>query len=364
MRYLLLVLLLALGISLAQADENQAFLGIFAETTSMKMVGMPDFVMPALPPGMPMPAGLAMLMPQRLLTVRLWSPSIAAPDAQAALAIPDGLKLGKVLNLSLFRPEPEKVTTPGTPPDTSIPDFTILRYWGSSATVKDGQPEKFSLKDLTPEQQEKMKEASRSAQKANSYYYKPGWTTGYWPGDKQNSAMQADATLQGKYSLTSNYTGNVEIQVPDTVNFLAPIKLSSPKFDAALPLDKPIVFTWDAIPTNLGSCAQIIGMKGKDTIIIWSSSEVRTDPGMAWDYLDMTTVTAHVQARRFMSPDQLTVTVPSGIFQGCDSVFLRMIAYGPGTALDAGQPLPRVQTKTTLTAMLGGKMMTEHGGRR
>jgi len=39
-----------------------------------------------------------------------------------------------------------------------------------------------------------------------------------------------------------------------------------------------------------------------------------------------------------------------------------MIGYGPGTALDQAQPLPRVQTKTTLTAMLGGKMMKGRGG--
>ena len=38
---------------------------------------------------------------------------------------------------------------------------------------------------------------------------------------------------------------------------------------------------------------------------------------------------------------------------------LTMIGYGSGAALAEGQPLPRVQTKTTLNAMLGGKAMGE-----
>lgn len=40
------------------AEENQAYLGIFAETRSQKMIGMPE--MPALPPDMD-PAVLAQI---------------------------------------------------------------------------------------------------------------------------------------------------------------------------------------------------------------------------------------------------------------------------------------------------------------
>ncbi|MEI6518446.1 MAG: hypothetical protein WCO98_00140 [bacterium] len=365
MRLLIIGLFMAILSSFAVAVENQAYLGIFAETSSTKMVGMPD--MPDMPdidpkvyemmPGGAMPGMSSLMGPQRLLSVRLWSPSIAKPDATASIAIPDGLKLGKTMNLSLYRPEPEKGTADPKNPDLQLPDFTIKRYWGSSEKVKTGQPEIFSFKDLTPEQKAMMREAAKQAEKKSSYYYKPNWTTGYWPAENQPGTVRKDAVLQGKYSLTTNYTGNVDITVPQEVNFLAPIKMSSPKFSAKIPLDKAITFKWDAVPGILGYYAQIIGMQGTTTLIMWNSAEVRTEPDMAWDYLQMADVINDVKDKKFMGPEQVTVTVPAGIFKDCDVVNMRMIGYGPATALDGTQPLPRVQTKTTFSVMLGGKMM-------
>ncbi|MBI2300747.1 MAG: hypothetical protein HYU66_17700, partial [Armatimonadetes bacterium] len=51
---------------------------------------------------------------------------------------------------------------------------------------------------------------------------------------------------------------------------------------------------------------------------------------------------------------------PAGIFQGCGFVNMQMIAYGPGAA-NTGEPIPRIQTKTTLMAMLSSMM--GRGGR-
>jgi hypothetical protein len=374
---LILICLFAMVLStVAFSVENQAYLGIFAETSSTKMVGMPDMPdmpdMPEIDPEMlkMMPGGMqggmpgmsSLMGPQRLLTVRLWSPTIAKADATATIAIPEGLKLGKTMNLSLYRPEPEKGTADPKNPDFKIPDFTIKRYWGSSAKVKTGQPEIFSFKDLTPEQKAMMREAAKQAEKKSSYYYKPNWTTGYWPAENQAGTVKKDAVMQGKYSLTTNYTGNVDITVPKEVNFLAPIKMSSPKFSEKIPMDKAITFKWDAVPGVLGYYAQIIGMQGTTTLIMWNSAEVRTEPDMAWDYLQMADVITYVKDKKFMGPEQVTMTVPAGIFKDCDTVNLRMIGYGPATALDGTQPLPRVQTKTTFNVMLGGKMMTDMMG--
>ena len=54
------------------------------------------------------------------------------------------------------------------------------------------------------------------------------------------------------------------------------------------------------------------------------------------------------------------VPLPAGIFKDCDAVNFMMIGYGTGTALTEGQPLPRVQTKTTISIMLGGKAMKDN----
>ncbi|MHB0939288.1 MAG: hypothetical protein ACYC6A_23090 [Armatimonadota bacterium] len=361
MRITLLSLLLLLSLALACAVENQAFLGIFAETTVQKTAGMPDMTemfknMPAgvaLPPGMVMPG-----MPQRLLTVRLWSPGIAAKNAFAKLAIPGGLKLGPTLNLDLYRPTAEKGTADGggTVDPGAIPDFTLIRYWGSSATVKKGQPETIKFKDMIPTEQDVVRE---QANKTNEYFYKPNWTTGYWPTAEQPGAIEPEVSLTGHYALTTNYTGNVAIDVPDTVKFLNSIEFSSPKLDKQIDFTKPMVFRWKTIPGVLGYHASIIGMKGKNTLITWSSSEIKKIDSFGWDYLQMSQVRQLVAETAFMGPDRVEVTVPAGIFKECDSVMFMMVGYGTGAALAEGQPLPRVQTKTTISIMLGGKMMED-----
>jgi len=361
MRIILLSLLLALALALAGAVDNQAFLGVFAETSVQKTAGMPDMteMMKNLPAGVQLPAGMAMPgMPMRQLTVRLWSPGIAAQDASAQLAIPDGLKLGPSLDLNLYRPtavnggdQGGEVVDPST-----IPDFTIMRYWGSSPTVKKGQPEVVRFKDMIPAQQDAVRE---EANKRNSYYYKPDWTTGYWPTEKQPGKVAMEATLDGHFALTTNYTGNVAIDVPDTVKFLDPITFSSPKLDQKIDFTKPMVFRWKTIPGVLGYHAYIIGMKGKNTLITWSSSEVNRFDSFGWDYLQMSEVRQLVADNVFMGPDRTDVTVPAGIFKDCDTVMFMMVGFGTGAALAEGQPLPRVQTKTTISVMLGGTAMKD-----
>jgi hypothetical protein len=369
----LLAALCAVPTGTSQGVQQQAYLGVFAETAVMKMAGMPAMPdMPdlpdniKLPEGVKLPAGVklpgapgGMMMmgrPQRKLEVRLWSPGLAPADATAKLAIPGGLKLGDALDLELYRPKAEEgkveIAPEGTPPD-----FMIKRYWGSSASVKEGQPEVIKWEGLSDEQKAAMREQARRADAGRSYFYKPDWTTGYWPAGKAPGAAAKDAALVGHYALTTTYTGNVEIDVPDKVDFLAPIELSSPNLEKTPSLDDAIVFRWKAVPNVLGYHARIIGMQGKSTIIMWSSSEIKTDPGYSWDYMQMAEVAERVKSTAMMAPDRVEVTVPASIFKDCDMVMFSMVGYGPGTALAAAQPLPRVQTKTTLQVMLGGKMM-------
>jgi hypothetical protein len=105
----LVVLLAALAIS-AVAAGDQAYWGMFAETSLQKMAGMPEMPdMPEidlsqLPPGMSAPnIPMAMGGPVRTLTVRLWSPGIAPEGATASIAPPAGLKQGSKLDLELYR---------------------------------------------------------------------------------------------------------------------------------------------------------------------------------------------------------------------------------------------------------------------
>lgn len=299
--------------------------------------------------------------PKRTLDVRLWSPLIAPDGATATLAPPTGLKQGDKLDLELYRPTPAAgpETGPGGPGGGSgqSRDFTIKIYWGSSPTVQPGQPKIIKLGDLNPEQTRTMMQHAQAMHSAaGSYFYKAGWTTGHWPTSADPGQIADDASLVGTYSLTSTYAGNVTIDAPSNVDFMAPIEISSPSLDSKVPLDAAIPFQWSSIANALGQYASIMGMEGESTLIVWSSSEVYNDRLMAdMGYLQMAEVRERVNEKLFMPGNQTQVTVPAGIFANADIAALDMIAYGPGAARDEVQPVPRIQTKSTLRVILGGK---------
>lgn len=345
------------------SSQDQAYFAILAETKVGRMAGMEMPDLSQLPPGIKLPPQAMMFSgkPVRLLNVRLWSPGIAASDAKATLAPPAGLKQGPKMDLELYRPEGavSGSKVPNFDPDANPDSFTIKIYWGSSETVRPDQPRVIKWSGLTPEQKEAMKNRAREANATQgSYYYKPDWTTGYWPTKAQPGQIDADASLVGKYALTTNYTGSVEIEAPSNVNFLAPINITAPNLSKKIDLKKSIPFTWEEIPNALGLHASIMGMEGKNTMIIWVSSEVFTDALMGdMGFLQMAEVRDFVARQLFMEGNRTNATVPAGIFANADFAMMQMAGYGPGAALETAQPLPRIQTKTSLMLMLGGKKM-------
>lgn len=357
------------GVFLAPTmQQEQAYLAILAETKVGRAVGAPAISLADLkdlPPGFKLPPEAMMFagIPTRVLNVRLWSPSIAPANATASVAPPSGLKQGNKLDLELYRPEAGATGTTEKDKDfdpDSISDFTIKIYWGSSETVKDGQPKILKWADFTPSQKEAMRQQSREAKRVNSYFYKPNWTTGYWPTKSQQGNIDEKASLVGRYALTSTYTGNVEIEAPSNVDFLAPIEVSSPNLEKKLDLKKSINLAWKEIPNALGLYGSVFAMEGKNTMIIWSSSETFVD-GMLdnMGFLQMAEVRDYVSKTVFMEGNRTKVSIPAGIFQNVDFAMYNMSGYGPGAALEKAQPLPRIQTKTSLMIMLGGKKMPD-----
>lgn len=363
----ILPLLLSLAASTAPrpAADDTSFLGIFAETHSMRIAGMKMKEMPKLPPGIKLPASVRAMMPgapSRILTVRLYTPTIAPDDATASIAPPAGLKLGDKLDLELFRAKPEEATVasgPGRPTKaTDTPtDFTIKFYWGSSDTVQEGQPKIISFGGLTNDQKMEMASKMKAVRPngGSNYYYKDNWTTGYWPTSKQPGEIDKEASLNGTFALTTSYAGNVSIDAPDNVDFLAPIEMTAPDLGEKPDLSASLPFQWNAIPNAIGLYATAFGMEGKNTLIIWCSSESFAEQLMAdQGFLQMADVRARVDAHQFMAGDKTNVTIPAGIFKDSSFAMFSMVGYGPGSSRQGVTPVPRIQTKTTLQIMLGG----------
>ncbi len=363
MKWILAALLLVAVVGSAQAADDQAYLGIFAETTVMRMSGMPVMpAMPALPAGMPAIPGMGMFSgaPERKLNVRLWSPGVAPANATASIAPPDGLKLGKKLDLEIYKPETERggpgMEQGGTGDQGGQTEFTIKIYWGSSKTVKEGQPKIIHFDKAAmdkPEYKEQMARV-KAAQSRQGDLYRPGYTTAYWPTKKQPGKIDPNALLTGNYALTTNYTGNIAIDAPSDVVFLDPFDLTSPKLDKKLQLDQSVGMVWKPIPNALGLYATMMGFEGKSTMIIWSSSEVYSEAlmGMIGGYMQMAEVKERVKSTVMMKGDQTKVDIPAGIFKNTDFSMLEMVGYGPGAALPSGQPLPRIQSKTSLRLII------------
>ena len=73
----------------------------------------------------------------------------------ASLGVPEGLKQGPKLDLEIYRPKTEtgsdEETGPGGPAQFNA-EMVIKQYWGSSETVRPGQPIVTEFKGLSDEQ--------------------------------------------------------------------------------------------------------------------------------------------------------------------------------------------------------------------
>ncbi len=356
----------------SQTGEN-ANLGIFVETRLMRIPGMKPFKMPKLPPGITLPAAARQFMPgspTRSLKVKLWAPVTAPDDATATLAVPSGLQLGDKLNLSIYKPAPPSssgagggTSSPSNNP-SQPPDFTIKIYWGSSATVRDGQPKVFSLANLTSEGRSvMMSRMSQMRMGGASMTYRDHGTTAFWPGTGDSGEIKDEATMPGTYTVNSSFAGSSTVEAPSGVDFLAPIEITSPNLDQKVALDGPLAFQWNQIPNCLGQYATAFGMQDKNTLILWSSSEnfgdrISGDMG----YLQMADVKSLVDQNTFLKGDATSVTIPAGIFKDCSVALYNMFGYGPGAANDGSSPVARIQTKTDLTVLLARPSRGGPGG--
>lgn len=364
---------LIIGGAVIAADQERAFWGVFLDTSTMRSAGMPDMseMLRNMPPevlrNLP-PEARAMMGggAQRQITMRLWSPGIAPPEAKAEAFPPAGAKLGDKLPLKLWRPGEEEPGRSEGEPGEAVPvpagKMTIKIYWGSSRTVKPGQPKvvEHEWAAMSPEEQARLKEMMSES---SGLAYRPDWTTGYWPDVAGDSPTVADdARMAGTMRLETNYTGSTAVEIPDNVNFLDGIVFGSPNLSRELDLTKYIEFKWKEIANCLGFEAQIIGMEGQNTVIVWHAGEAEPRESGNADFMQMAEVRRLVDEQQFIAGNSTAMTVPAGIFADCDMANMMMTGYGTGAANDEGQPRARVQSRTRYNGMLGGKMMAGMGG--
>lgn len=331
------VLLAAAAASSQEGSKPQ--LSVYAETYKFNIPGLEK-----LPPEARAALGSA-AQAQRNLRVQFWSPGAPPASPSANLDIPAGLQLGKTLPLEI--PKGGDETDP-TSPNFKFPKgyekFEFHRYWGCSATVKPGQPKVVKGASITAEQAERAAKAAKAAGgKA------PSNTYAYWPNNLQKMPpkLETSAAMPGGYQLKTNYAGGVAFQVPDNVNFLAPVDLTVDGSD----LSKAATLSWKPVPNAVGYYAMAMGTKGENIHVMWISSEV--PDGFDQGFQTTGEVQALVQKGVYMPPSKTQCTIPAGIFQGCKAVSVQVMAYGPSFTQGNTTPSVRVYTQSTAMATLG-----------
>lgn len=245
------------------------------------------------------------------ISFELASDAIVGKDSVASIALPNGLKLGKSIDLQI---DPAGAPKPDPEPPSKV---SVYRYWGSGREVAAGQPEVGRPQDSAQDSVANMP--------TNSY---ASWPT------MDSAELKDNAATPGEYALKTNYCGSTTFTLTPEQNFLSPINITSSA--AKADLAKPIAVTWRPVPNAVGYLIRAYG--GSDTrTVTWTSA---AKPALA-EEIEYRAVPKE-EADKLVSDGVLlpsyaiSATIPAGIFQGASSVMLVLTAFGKDTSQSQG----------------------------
>ena len=124
---------------------------------------------------------------------------------------------------------------------------------------------------------------------------------------------------------------------------------------------------WPAVPNALAYAAGVVGTSGDGTVLMWSSSEVKTAGAVVPDYVAQGDIPRLVQQKALMAPTTTECKVPAEVVKATQGAMLQMAAYGPEANFAAARTDPhrwtvKLRTKSTHMAMLGVEMPDMGGG--
>ncbi|MFN3703280.1 hypothetical protein [Thermomonas sp.] len=307
------------------------------------------------------------------------------PGARAQDLVPDGLRLGKSLNLIPIEPS---TPTKGDNLDGKVPDVEvkISEYWGCGETVRPGQPKVATFKVKGGNRDIDARnpvagmqgigiESSGSLSKGlyvpdRDIDLKPGYV--YWPNREDGKQVPTGARLAGEHRIVGNgIPDSMRFAVEDGADFMPKLALRTQGDLAdAIGLDWPAVERARAYFIS-GMHMQMLN-EHSFALTVWSSADV---PGAGSDlhaYLGSGQIDKWLKQKILLPATATRCTIPKGIFASAGSseagivpAILMMTAYGPEHWItyppkpaDPKQPWNpewsvRLRAKSSATAMLG-----------
>jgi hypothetical protein len=391
LRTLLLTILAACcsGALQAQGTAKPPKAQLWIDVSTGSMAGMPDMDMPAGVPGglagmmmggrgAPGAAGGASksyglargmnVMPPRVLDIAFYNS--LNPGAEAAQAIPAGMRMGE--SLPLLPPPPREVTRSEReptepPPEVQRPKGRILVYWGCSETVRAGQPRVIDLARGSPADFA----SAFAGRHASDRGPRVGASHVLYPNERNSVMLARDSSLVGEHQVRGEgVPSSMKFTLGEAQDVMPAIQLQSKGT-----LQDSVALNWQPVRNARAFYLHAMSSSGED-MVMWSSAET-PDTGMGlFDYLPNGTIEQWTKQRVLLGADTTSCAVPKGIFApaaggtgGREATpMLRMIAYG-GESNFAYPPRPsdpkavwepewavRVRTKAQTMAMLGQEM--------
>ena len=187
-------------------------------------------------------------------------------------------------------------------------------------------------------------------------------TYGEWPNSRGRTSVPAAGSLVGDHVVRGNYSPEIRFALAGQNDFLAPLLPKS----SALPSGAMRV-AWPAVPNALAYAAGVVGTSGDGTVIMWSSSEVKTAGAVVHDYVAQGDIPRLVQQKALMAATASECIVPAEVVKATQGAMLQMAAYGPEANFAAPRTDPhrwtvKLRSKSTHMAMLGVEMPDMGGG--
>lgn len=244
--------------------------------------------------------------------------------------------------------------------DPSTIKGRMLIYWGCGEQGRPGQPLVIDLANAAAGKASALASALSVAAMQPPAAGRHA-TYGEWP-NKTGGAVPALGSLVGDHVVRGNYTPEIRFAIAQDGDFLQPL---SPR-SAPLPSGAVLV-AWPALPNARAYSAGVFASAEDGTVVMWSSSEVKTIGAALPDYLAQDDIARLVQQKALMAPATTECAVPAEVVKAARSPMLQMTAYGPETNFAAPRGAPdawavKVRSKATHMAMLGMESARATGG--
>lgn len=338
------------------------------------------FGMPAMGGGGQPDAGAMMRMmmgggggANKSLTLQLGSSQTAAAP-QAEHLPPSVLQAGPSLPLLTPKTAPTPVGEPGQiPREYQKPRGKMLIFWGCGERARPGQPVVIDFAQL----------ASNPAAAANAFRgidFRPmqppapgrNRTYGEWPNERTRTAVPSNGSLVGPHTIQGNYSPEISFMLNAEQDFLGPLNLNTNARNAAGGVD----LGWNLVGNAQAYLATAVG-GGRDTVVMWTSSETQAAGFQMPDYLSGGEITRLVANKTLMGPATRSCKVPKEVLDAMPegAGLVQLVAYG-GEANFVHPPRPadpkvtwnqqwavKVRYRSATGGMLGMAMPQMPGGR-